>query len=139
MGHAIVLPGVTRRILIVDDDQATRSGLKRFFERATYEVIAVSTFADGRIALAESAPDILIADVRLGEFNGLHLIVTNPRPIPTIIVTGFADPVLEADARHLGAEYLLKPVSPAALMDLVKQKLGDADGPERTQETSLDD
>jgi len=117
------VPGTPRRILIVDDDQATRSGLKRFFERANYEVAAVSTFADGRIALSESPPDLLIADVRLGEFNGLQLIVTNPRPIPTIIVTGYPDPVLEADARALGADYLLKPVLPSALLSLVKEKL----------------
>lgn len=113
------------RILIVDDDQATRSGLKRFFERANYEVVAVSTFADGRTALAETAPDLLIADVRLGEFNGLQLIVTNPRSIPTIIVTGYPDSVLEADARRLGADYLLKPVTPSDLLALVRERLGD--------------
>jgi DNA-binding response OmpR family regulator len=119
-------PATRRRILIVDDDQATRSGLTRFFERAGYDVIAVSTFADGRQALADSAPDLLIADVRLGDFNGLQLIAVNPRPIPAIIVTGFADPVLEAEARRLGADYLLKPISPGALMALVKEKLEDA-------------
>lgn len=119
-------PASNRRILIVDDDHGTRSGLKRFFERASFEVIAVSTFADGRQALAESAPDLLIADVRLGDFNGLQLIATNPRSIPSIIVTGFADPVLEADARRLGADYLLKPISPADLLAMVKQKLEDA-------------
>jgi CheY-like chemotaxis protein len=118
-------PGPRRRhkILIVDDDQSTRSGLKRFFERANYDVLAVSTFADGRQALAHCEPDFLIADVRLGEYNGLQLVATNPRSIPTIVVTGFADPVLEADAKRLGAEYLLKPVSPLALMGMVKQKL----------------
>jgi CheY-like chemotaxis protein len=118
-------PGSGRRILIVEDDPGTRSGLKRFFERANYDVIAVSTFADGRRALAESMPDLLIADVRLGDYNGLQLIATNPREIPTIIVTGFADPVLETDARRLGADYLLKPISPADLLTMVKQKLQD--------------
>jgi DNA-binding response OmpR family regulator len=112
-----------RRILIVDDDQGTRSGLKRFFERENYEVLAVSTFADGRQALAKAAPDLLIADVRLGDYNGLQLLATNPRSIPTIIVTGFADPVLEADARRLGADYLLKPISPGELLAMVKQRL----------------
>ena len=38
-------------------------------------------------------------------------------------MTGYADPVLEADARQLGAGYLLKPVSPSALMAMVKAKL----------------
>ena len=116
----------SHRILIVDDDHATRTGLKRYFERAGYDVIAVSTFADGRQGLAESEPDLLIADVRLGDYNGLQLVATNPRPIPTIIVTGFADPVLEADARRLGAEYLIKPISPPDLLALAKLKLDTA-------------
>jgi DNA-binding response OmpR family regulator len=114
---------VRHRILIVDDDEATRSGLKQFFERANYDVIAVGSYAEGRAALADSNPDLLIADVRLGEFNGLQLVATSTRPIPAIIVTGYADMVLEADAHRLGAEFLVKPVSPAALMSLVRQKL----------------
>ena len=47
---------VRQRILIVEDDRSTRSGLQRLFERADYEVTAVSTFADGRIALADGHP-----------------------------------------------------------------------------------
>jgi CheY-like chemotaxis protein len=124
-------PVTTRTILIVDDDQGTRSGLQRFFERANYRVIAVSTFNDGRRALADAQPDILIADVRLGEYNGLQLVATNPRIIPAIIVTGYPDPVLEADARRFGADYLLKPVSPGALLAMVKDKLAAAIDPER--------
>jgi DNA-binding response OmpR family regulator len=115
---------VRQRILIVEDDLSTRSGLKRLLERSKYDVLAVSTFANGRTALADWAPDLLITDVRLGEFNGLHLIVTNRRPIPAVIITGFADPVLEADARQLGADYLVKPVSPSALIALVRERLG---------------
>jgi two-component system response regulator RegA len=126
---AVVDSGVAFKILIVDDDEATRAGLKQLFEGAGYRVTVAGTFAEGRVALSESTPDLLIADVRLGEFNGLHLVATNPRSIPTIIVTGYPDPVLEADAHHFGAEYLLKPVSPAGLMALVKAKL------ERPKET----
>jgi CheY-like chemotaxis protein len=78
--------------------------------------------------LRTSPPDLLIADVRLGPFNGLQLLISSPTPVPAIIITGFADPVLEADARRRGAEYVLKPVSPAALIDLVGQKLASHSG-----------
>lgn len=65
--------------------------------------------------LAEHRPDLLMTDVRLGAYNGLQLIAMAPRAIPAIVVTGFSDPVIEADAARLGAEYRVKPVDPAAL------------------------
>jgi len=56
------------------------------------------------------------------------LIISSPKPIPAIIITGFADPVLEADARRRGADYVLKPVSPARVLELVAQKLSSRPG-----------
>jgi DNA-binding response OmpR family regulator len=111
------------KVLIVDDDTTTREGLAEFLEGAGYEAIAVGTFEEASRILRTSPPDLLIADVRLGPFNGLQLVISSPQPIPAIIITGFADPVLEADARRRGADYVLKPVSPSRLLDLVSHKL----------------
>jgi DNA-binding response OmpR family regulator len=111
------------RVLIVDDDAATRVGLAELLTAAGYEARAVGTFEEGLKALRIDPPDLLIADVRLGAFNGLQLLVSSPRRIPAIVITGFADPVLESDARQHGAEYLLKPVAPAVLLELVRRKL----------------
>ena len=116
------------KVLIVDDDKTTREGLAEFLEEAGYEAVAVGTFEDATRILRSSPPDLLIADVRLGPFNGLQLVISSPKPIPAIIITGFADPVLEADARRRGADYVLKPVSPARLLDLVAQKLASPPG-----------
>jgi len=111
------------KVLIVDDDRTTREGLAEFLEEAGYEAVAVGTFEDASRILRTAPPDLLIADVRLGPFNGLQLVISSPRPIPAIIITGFADPVLESDARRRGADYVLKPVSPSRLLDLVAHKL----------------
>jgi len=111
------------KVLLVDDDTATRLGLAEFFTEAGYEVQAVGSFEEGMRALRSGSPDFLIADVRLGAFNGLQLLVSSPRSIPAIIITGFADPVLESDARQHGAEYVLKPVSPHVLLEMVGRRL----------------
>jgi DNA-binding response OmpR family regulator len=111
------------KVLIVDDDKTTREGLAEFLEGSGYEAVAVGTFEEASRILRTTPPDLLIADVRLGPFNGLQLVISSPQPIPAIIITGFADPVLESDARRRGADYVLKPVSPARLLDLVAQKL----------------
>ena len=114
------------KVLIVDDDKTTREGLAELLEESGYQTSAVGTFEEASRFLRSTPPDLLIADVRLGPFNGLQLVISSPRPIPAIIITGFADPVLESDARRRGADYVLKPVSPAKLLDLVAQKLASA-------------
>jgi FixJ family two-component response regulator len=111
------------RVLIVEDNDATRTGLNELLTRAGYIAQAARSFEDGIRAMRDDPPDLLLADVRLGPYNGLQLLVTGPKRVPTIIMTGFPDPVLEADARHLGAQFILKPVSPAALLALVEQQL----------------
>ena len=124
-GTAVAVPGpqVRQKVLIVDDNEAARTGLAKILERADFTVFSAATFAEGRSALTKEQPDLLIADVRLGEYNGLQLLAGATRPMPAIIVTGYPDPVLEADARRMGAEYLVKPVSPSALVELVRSKL----------------
>jgi DNA-binding response OmpR family regulator len=114
---------VRQNVLIVDDNEAARTGLAKILERADYTVFVAATFAEGRSALNNEHPDLLIADVRLGEYNGLQLLASLTPNLPAIVVTGYPDPVLETDARRMGAEYLVKPVSPSALVDLIRKKL----------------
>jgi DNA-binding NtrC family response regulator len=114
------------KILIVDDDEPTRVGLAMLLEDAGYDTITASTVPAALKLLNESHPDLLIVDIRLDEYNGLHLIAVRPQPIPAIVLTGFADPAIEADARRLGAEFLLKPISAPALTSLVRRLLSDS-------------
>lgn len=114
-----------RRVLIVEDDTATRTGLEKLLQNAGYATVTASSLQDGLQAMTETPPDLLIADVRLGEYNGIQLIATSGLSIPSIVITAFADPVLEAEARRFGADYLLKPVSPAQLMELIRQRLAE--------------
>jgi len=125
LGTAVAVrgPQVRQKILIVDDNDAARTGLAKILERAEFTVFAAATFTEGRNALSTEEPDLLIADVRLGEYNGLQLLASATRAIAAIVITGYPDPVLEADARRMGADYLVKPVSPASLVDLVRRKL----------------
>ena len=110
-------------ILVVDDDPTTRVGLAELLQQSGYEATAVPSFEQAARLIRKSPPDLLIADVRLGPFNGLQLIISSPTPLPAIIITGFADPVLESDARRRGADYVLKPVDAKALLELVEAKL----------------
>jgi DNA-binding response OmpR family regulator len=110
-------------ILIVDDHRVTRQGLAEVLGQAGYDVVTAGTFQEARRILREEPPDLLIADVRLGSFNGLQLVISGPSRIPAIVITGYADAVLEAEARRGGAEYLVKPFDPDKLLTIIQQKL----------------
>jgi DNA-binding response OmpR family regulator len=109
-------------ILIVDDHRVTRLGLAEMLADAGYSVVTAGSFQEARGILRDAPPDLLIADVRLGSFNGLQLVINHR--VPAIVITGYADTVLEAEARRVGAEYLVKPFNPDQLLAIVREKLG---------------
>jgi CheY-like chemotaxis protein len=111
-------------ILIVEDDQSTLAGLEALLTSEGYSVRAVRSVPEGLQALRTSTPDLLIADIRVEGYNGLQLVVDQAPPVKAIFITGFPDPVLEAEARQMGAEFLLKPISPRKLLDIVANRLG---------------
>jgi CheY-like chemotaxis protein len=116
-------------ILIVEDHRVTRLGLAEMLSHAGYGVVTAGTFQEARQIMRTDPPDLLIADVRLGSFNGLQLVISGPKRVPAIVITGYADAVLEAEARRGGAEYLVKPFDPERLLSIVRQKLGATPAP----------
>jgi hypothetical protein len=70
-------------------------------------------------------PEILVTDVRLGPYNGLHLVAVARVEFPrtSAIVVGAADHVLEIEATGLGARYLSGPVTPQALETAIGEML----------------
>jgi CheY-like chemotaxis protein len=116
----------SEKILIVDDDEPTRAGLAMLLQEAGYETVTASSVPAGIKVLTDEHPDLLLVDIRLDAYNGLHLVAMRPQPIPAVVLTGFADPAIEADARRLGAEFLLKPIAPPVLTALVQRLLSDS-------------
>jgi DNA-binding NtrC family response regulator len=79
---------------------------------AGYHARGASTFAEARHRLAGRSPDLVIADQRLGEYNGLHVILRARAKHPdlnAIVTTEAMNRGLEADATSLGIECVLKP------------------------------
>jgi CheY-like chemotaxis protein len=111
------------RILVVEDDINSRRGMGALLAAAGYEVSESSSMTEALEHMASEPPDLVITDIRLAEFNGLYLAAVNPLRIPIVIVTGYPDAGLEAEARELGAEFLLKPVRPSHLLAVVERRL----------------
>ena len=117
---------MARTILIVEDDEATRVGLLVLLAEAGYRTVGAGTLKQATELLAQQNPDLMLVDVRLGGDNGLQLVAMAIQPIPAIVTTAFADPILEAEARQFGADFMVKPLSPKALLDLSERKLSEA-------------
>ncbi len=113
-----------RKILIVDDDPSLLEALERSFLEAGEDVVAHGSFEEARRALHTTRFDALVTDVRLGAFNGLQLAVIGRDTYPDIrliVFSGFDDPVLRTEAEHVGATYLVKPVTGAKLLEVIRQ------------------
>lgn len=115
-----------RRVVIVDDDPSLLLLMERWLNQAGHTVEVFTEFKAARARLSTEPPDVLITDVRLGAYNGLHLVVMAKQTRPdmrAIVLTGFEDHVLQHDAIGAGAEFLLKPISLERLLEAVTPTL----------------
>jgi DNA-binding NtrC family response regulator len=116
----------TRSILVVNSDPIGLHGTIGVLESAGYEVDAVRSFADARCRLESTRPDLLMTAVRLGPYNGLHLIVRSRNHLPamaTILTHDDADPVLLTEAAANDAAFLILPCNPAMILETVEASL----------------
>lgn len=116
------------RLLIVDDHAIFRQGLRSMLDREpTVEVVAeAGDTAQALAALAESAPDIVLLDLRLGgdsEAEGLALCEAITQRFPQVgvlVVTTFLTDRLFTDAIRNGAKgYVLKDVDAVQLLQSI--------------------
>ena len=78
-----------------------------------FHVTVADNFQEGLERL-RVPPVLLIADVRLGEYNGLHLVMRGKsirRDLAAIVTSAAADSVLQSEAEQLGATFMLKPTT----------------------------
>jgi len=117
-----------KRVLLATADPASRSRREGWLQRLGFAVKSFSNFEDARRELPTLDPDVLISDVRLGEFNGLHLVIVGRarRANMVAIVVGAPDPVLARETERLGATYLSEPITEDDLTGQVQMLLREA-------------
>ena len=117
---------VTRRILVVDDNPATRYATARVLRHAEFDVVEAATGGEA-LALATSDVDLLILDVNLPDIDGHEVARTLRRrpesarlPIVQLSATFTteSDKALGLDAGADG--YLTHPVEPLVLVGTVR-------------------
>ena len=118
-----------RTVLVVDLNPTDRAKTVRLLEAAGYVVTATGNFNEAKHLLAEATPDVLVTDLRLGSYNGLHLILRSEIDHPemaSLVTSRFDDPVLQAEAERHRAAFLLRPIADKEFLDAIAQSLGRA-------------
>ncbi len=113
------------KILIVDDEENARIGLKKLLSQEGYQVDTVSNGFEALEFLDRESANLVITDINMPEMNGLVFLRELNRVHPTInviMVTAYGGVESYLEAMNLGAfEYLNKPVKLDELKAVVQR------------------
>lgn len=115
-------PGTAVAVLVVDDQELVRGGLRRILRRRDgFEVHECADGDEVPAAVAATAPDVVLMDLRMKRVGGidatrrLRLVADAP---PVLVLTTFDDDQLLSGALRAGAAGFLLKDSPAE--DLIR-------------------
>jgi len=114
------------KVLIVEDDVATRRGLESAIKELGGQTKSVGTAGEAMRAIDDFKPEVLVVDVHLPDGDGIEVFRAAADSDPEregIVITGQASLDSAVEALRAGiADYLLKPLRPAQL-EVVFQRL----------------
>lgn len=113
-----------KRLLVIDDEVDVVYSFRRIFEAQGFEISEANSGEEGIETLADSSPDVVIMDVRMGGMNGLETlrrIREKDKRLPVIMMTAYGTTQTAIEAMKLGAfDYVLKPFDLPKLQRLVE-------------------
>ncbi|HVX13364.1 MAG TPA: response regulator transcription factor [Pirellulales bacterium] len=120
------------RILIADDHEVVRSGLKSLVSGTDIEIVAEATTGEEAVKLtAKHKPDVVLLDIRMADSDGLNALgrIKLDRPsIPVLMLSTYDNPTYVARAVALGASgYLMKGLSGEELLAAIRRVAGGGD------------
>jgi DNA-binding response OmpR family regulator len=127
-----------KTILIVDDDRELVDGLRSLLERQGFRVIQAHDGHQGKQAIYNQRPDLVILDMmmpRMGGYPVLEHFRGKKGAPPIIMITANEGSRHKAYAEYLGVvEYIRKPFAAEKLLEAVQKAFasppaGEPDGP----------
>lgn len=116
-----------RKVLIIDDDDGTRSSMRAYLKLRGFDAEDADTLNDGISTFKSSHPDIILVDYLLPDGNALDLLArvrSEDEQVPVLILTGHGTIDLAVRAIKEGAEqFLTKPVELPSLVVMIERAL----------------
>ncbi|MFW6138111.1 MAG: sigma-54-dependent transcriptional regulator [Spirochaetota bacterium] len=115
-------------VLIVDDEEGIRHGLKNMFQKEGFCVFESGSFEHSIKTVHEHWVDVAVLDIRLkGARNGIDLLKELKRIEPgliIIVITGYGSIDTAVTSMKEGAsDYILKPIDNRSLLDTVRKNI----------------
>jgi DNA-binding LytR/AlgR family response regulator len=120
---------LTKKILLVEDEQTVRNSIKELLENINYTVFSAPDGKEGLQLATEIKPDLIISDIMMPHLDGFGLIKAvreNPsvKNVPFIFLTAKAEISDFREGMDLGADdYIVKPFRAVKLLELIENKL----------------
>jgi two-component system, NtrC family, response regulator HydG len=132
----------SRKILIIDDEEAIRDGCQQILTRKGYHVESAGEAVRGLEMALKDTYDLILLDIRMPKMSGLEILkkLKNENNISAkvIIVTGYGTIPLAVEAILQGAcNFLTKPYSAAELRDAVSSALTSDEYCDNAKELSM--
>jgi CheY-like chemotaxis protein len=121
---------MSKRILVVDDDEMVLMALEELLKPEGYEVHAFSSGTEALKKLDEDGFDLLMMDVIMPEMDGFELCrrvrqKEKYKEVPIVFLTAKSRDEDRAKGLEVGANlFLSKPISPDKLIEIVGSALG---------------
>jgi len=121
--------GMSKRILVVEDQADNRQIIRDMLAPTDYEITEAENGEEALAAIAKQRPDLILMDIQLPVMDGYTAtsrIKADPalRSIPIIAVTSYVLSGEEKKARAAGCDdYVPKPFSPRQLLPKIRQHL----------------
>ncbi len=118
---------MTKRILIIEDQEDNRTILRDLLSTAGYALIEAVDGLEGVKLARSERPDLILMDIQLPGLDGYEATrqikaTDELKSVPIIAVTSYALSGDEAKARAAGCDgYVTKPFSPRQLLAKVRE------------------
>jgi two-component system, OmpR family, KDP operon response regulator KdpE len=120
------MTGITRRILVAEDELALRDFVSRNLRARGFEVLEASNGLEAVATWERESPHLLILDIMMPRMDGLEVCrrVREHSSVPVIVLTALDDESDKVTALDLGADdYLTKPFGVEELLARVRAVL----------------
>jgi DNA-binding NtrC family response regulator len=118
------------KILLIDDDEWIRDSLTLFFEGEGCHLKALETAEEGLKTLKNENYDILIADYRLPDINGLEFFKRIQESHPNafkILITAYGSKELLSKAKEMGVhDFVEKPFTSETIESSLSRLIKDS-------------
>lgn len=117
------------RILLVEDNEASRQLMSDYLEYYGYKVLGLAKGSLFASAMLQFRPDLVLLDLKLPDVDGYTLLQKRQwcsewLKVPVIVISAFAFQADQQRALSLGAcQYLVKPVSLTQLKQAIHREL----------------